>query len=273
MDKPPIIATCPTIMGIPAFENLRKVQQASFDPVCEVDYVGEEWSGWMESWTTQDKIVHGFERVHRERPDILSDGYIVLLHHDVVLEDPGVFWRLIDVMEEEQWAVAGPSENDGVMRNNFYGKHYCHSAFMVVNPRIVGEWWLVDKWIENGWVDKGKEYRLRGMDRYWKISHDNLGHILYLGSEWRFPRLGKATWVTFSGKPLATHLWLSTGDIRVHKGWRTIEGDDPVETARWREEFCRHYAEKHGVRLEDCETTVRCLDYYRCWGSEGGSGD
>lgn len=260
----PVVGICPTIYKVPQFENLRKVQTASFlSGDIQVIYAGEDWAGWMEQWTTQDKIVHLYEKVLEERKDVVDGGYIILLHHDVVLDDVSVLGRVISEMDRCGYAVAGTSENDGVMRNSYHGKHYCHSAFMVIDPRAVGDWYKVDEWIENGWIKDGVTYRLRGMDRYWKISHGVLGCILYLESCWRTPPLGKTTEIRFNGDLLATHLWLSTGDIRVRKKWRTIEGNDPVDVARWRREFCEQYARKYGVSLDECEDTVRSLDYYK----------
>jgi hypothetical protein len=259
----PVRIICPTIFDVPQFENLRRVQQASFKGVGEIDYIGETWTGWMESYKTDHKIVDGFKKAYLD-DDIMDHGYVIVTHHDTILENEDLLWDLMRYIRAEGFAVAGQTECDGLQRNNHNGKFYVHSSFLVADPRKVGNWWP-ESWIDNGWIDKGESFTLRGMEGYWKICHEVMGNILYLNTSWRFPRLGKSTTIDWQKSPLISHLWLSTLDIRAHKGFNTWEGTTGPEGAAWRKEWCEYYAERFDVDLIECEDTVRGEDYYRTW--------
>ena len=264
-----VFTIVPTVFGPPQLENIRRVQVASFRPLedllGDILYLGEQWDGdtGIEKWSVNTKIVSGFQMAEVHHKDIIDNGFILVMHHDTVLEDHVVFREWVKKFEEGGYAVSGTSENDGINRNSYVGSQYAHTHLMLVNPRLVGRWWDVDQWTNSGWICKGKKFDLRCSDRTWKISHDANGNILWLTSRWRNPPLGSATETLFDDKLLATHLWYSMADARAMGNLHTIEGYDPVTCGRWRSKFYNEYGRRFGVPLIECCDTLRSVSYYR----------
>lgn len=250
----PLVFIVPTVKGVPQIENLLRIQKASIDGLGEILCIGDEVDPELFDWRQDEKVyyklIRGWEQA-MAMPEIMDRGYIVTLHQDVVIEDHLLVRDLAQEMRDRGFAAAGPSENDGVNRNNHNGGHlYLHFSFAMFDPRQVGRWW------EKG----GSWYGTLGMEDYWQMSAPALGNIKYLKSAWRFPKIGKTTWVMYNEKPLAAHLWYSMAEFRTAVGMRTIEGNDVRDMLRWRQEFTEHYGHRFGVDLLECEAAVRGVD-------------
>lgn len=220
------------------YSALRSVQGPTFEGVAELLYMREKIPVPGVECPILGRWIEGY----KQAVDIVGpDGFVALGHHDMVLDNKDALHSLMDRMVRDGIAVAGQSECDRLMRHNQNGQGMVHSWFMVTRPKLLGRWWEVDQWIDNGWVTMdGKVRRCQGMEFYWKLSLDAKGNILFLPTRWREPRLGNATELWYDGCKMATHLWLSTAQERVI--WKTIEGNSREDIERWRDEWIRAYS-------------------------------
>lgn len=232
-DNPPIVFVTTTIDGHPDVDALRAIQKAS---IGDLGHVIHETGGPRNF--IYEKIIDGYKKA-LDIPGIKDSGYIVLLHHDTVIEDRPLFLDLIHFVRSEGFALAGTRDGGTVIRGNENGKFYLNSNFIVVDPRAVGEWWEFDNW--DG---------IYSYEDYWVLSRVAIGNIFYLETTWREPRIGKSTWALFRGEPVACHLWFSMGDLRASDiGFSTVEGYTAQQTREWRQEFLDHYGKRFGVAV------------------------
>jgi hypothetical protein len=267
----PIYFVIPALRFLPQYENLAVVQEASISDFGVMDYISEDIpeSEPISFVPVVTKMIDGCKRAYANK-DVMERGYVVLLHHDVVIEDSENFENLVRYVMDEGYTLAGQSESDGLGRNHHNGRFYLNACMIIIDPRKLGRWWE-DRWCDGGWLKDGTIYQMRDIETYWKISHDALGNILYLNTEPGEFQVGRSCCIMFNGKPVVNHLWLSTVDMRVFKGAHTVWDFSAEEACSWRREWCEHYAKRFGVSLYECDDTIWSVDYYRRW-SEGSAG-